>query len=100
MEPPADEWTAAVNRGDYASAWAKSDAVLARRMVRGEECRTWPRHLQYIWKGESLAGKRILVRCYTDSQDRSSARPGGLAARTCAGASSAPAISEIHARWR
>jgi hypothetical protein len=64
MEPPADEWTAAVNRGDYASAWAKSDAVLARRMVRGEECRTWPRHLQYIWKGESLAGKRILVRCY------------------------------------
>jgi hypothetical protein len=27
-------------------------------------CWHWPRHLQYIWDGTPLAGKRVLVRCY------------------------------------
>lgn len=59
-----DRWMAAMRRGDFASAWAISDDILARRI--GERVTFWhlPRHLQHIWTGESLAGKRVLVRCY------------------------------------
>jgi hypothetical protein len=39
-----------------------SDEVLRARA--GKPCWHLPRHFQYCWDGSSLAGKRVLVRCY------------------------------------
>ena len=50
--------------GDFAAAWAISDEVLQRRRAAGEDCSDWPRHLQFVWNGAPLDGKRVLVRCY------------------------------------
>lgn len=48
-----------MRRGDFETAWEISDAALRRpRDFRA------PRHLQRIWDGDSLEGKRVLVRCY------------------------------------
>ena len=57
-------WAAAMRRGDFHSAWQISDGHLRDRLSKGEPCWDWPRHLQPIWNGEPLAGKRVLVRCY------------------------------------
>ena len=57
------EWIAAVRAGDFARAWEISDADLATigaAAVKHEG----PRHFQRIWRGEPLAGRRVLVRCY------------------------------------
>jgi hypothetical protein len=51
-----------MRRGAFETAWAISDAVLRARA--GVPCWHWPRHLQYIWDGTPLTGKRVLVRCY------------------------------------
>jgi hypothetical protein len=59
-----DPWMAAMRRGDLASAWSICDAVLRRRIETGIRCHRWPRHLQYIWTGAPLEGRRVLVRCY------------------------------------
>lgn len=48
--------------GDFESAWRVSDAVMALRLRR--DCTHLPRHFQWIWNGEPLAGKRVLIRCY------------------------------------
>jgi hypothetical protein len=55
---------AAMRRGDFAAAWHISDRVLEQRRQSGLSCWRWPRHLQYVWTGEPLDGKRVLVRCY------------------------------------
>jgi hypothetical protein len=49
-------------RGDFEAAWRVCDRVLAER--RGRDCSRSPRHLQHIWNGAPLAGRRVLVRCY------------------------------------
>jgi hypothetical protein len=53
-----------MRRGDFAAAWQISDRILAERCSRGEDCTHWPRHLQFVWKGAPLEGRRVLVRCY------------------------------------
>ena len=55
-------WTELMRRGEFAAAWRLSDVALHERA--GVPCWDWPRHLQYIWDGRSLAGRRVLVRCY------------------------------------
>jgi hypothetical protein len=55
-------WMSYMRRGAFEAAWTISDAVLRART--GVPCWHWPRHLQYIWDGTPLAGKRVLVRCY------------------------------------
>src|SRR4051794_2656535 len=57
-----DPWNAAMRNGEYEKAWKYCDSVLKTRS--GEPCWHLPRHLQYIWNGSPLAGKRVLVRCY------------------------------------
>jgi hypothetical protein len=57
-----DPWMAAMRRGDFAAAWRVSDALLSAR--HKEDHTKLPRHLQNIWDGRSVAGKRVLVRCY------------------------------------
>ena len=59
-----DPWTAAMRRGDFATAWQVSDAVLAQRNTEEVDCSSWPRHLQFVWRGQSLHDRRVLVRCY------------------------------------
>jgi hypothetical protein len=59
-----DPWMAAMRRGDLAAAWRISDAVLSERLATGEVCWHRPRHLQFIWTGEPLDDRKVLVRCY------------------------------------
>ena len=51
-----------MRRGEFEAAWAISDAALNARA--GVPCWHLPRHLQYVWDGTPLAGRRIMVRCY------------------------------------
>jgi hypothetical protein len=58
----ADDWLSRMRRGDFAGAWKICDAARTRRA--GTTCWDWPRHLQWVWSGEPLDGKRVLIRCY------------------------------------
>jgi hypothetical protein len=58
----AEEWMHHMRRGDWERAWRISDKALQRR--RRVQQTTLPRHLQGVWNGEPLDGKRVLVRCY------------------------------------
>jgi hypothetical protein len=64
MAPTNDPWTAAMLRGDFDAAWRICDDVLADRIARNEDCTSWPRHEQFIWRGQPLENRRVLVRCY------------------------------------
>ena len=55
-------WMRHMRAGDFARAWDVSDEVLQRR--QGQTCAHLPRHFQWVWNGESLADKRVLIRCY------------------------------------
>lgn len=55
-------WTDAMRAGNFAQAWAMTDRTLAECTVVPKH--TGPRHLQRIWRGEELANRRVLVRCY------------------------------------
>lgn len=57
-----DPWMQHMRRGEWEQAWAISDALLPIRAR--EPCSHSPRHLQYVWTGAPLQGKRVLVRCY------------------------------------
>lgn len=62
-----DKWLRRMRCGDWEAAWRISDRVCESH--RGLEPRDaagrWlPRHLQWVWDGSPLAGKRVLVRCY------------------------------------
>ncbi|SDE45562.1 glycosyltransferase family protein [Belnapia rosea] len=51
-----------MRRGDWGEAWGISDAVLRAR----DGVRDWsrPRHLQAVWDGTPVDGRRVLLRCY------------------------------------
>ena len=57
-----DGWIEAMRRGDFATAWHVSDALLLNR--RAEDQWKLQRWQQSIWDGSAVAGKRVLVRCY------------------------------------
>jgi hypothetical protein len=59
---PADLWMQHMRNGEFEKVWKLSDRALEERA--GKPCWHLPRHLQYIWDGSPLAGKRVLVRCY------------------------------------
>ncbi|HEY0156801.1 MAG TPA: hypothetical protein VGF28_05855 [Thermoanaerobaculia bacterium] len=56
------DWFTHMRRGDFAAAWAISDAVLASRA--GVSPWHLEREYQWIWDGTPLAGRRVLIRCY------------------------------------
>jgi hypothetical protein len=58
----AEAWVAHMRRGDFASAWTVSDALIRAR--GGRRCDHLPRHVQWVWDGTPVEGKRVLVRCY------------------------------------
>ncbi|HZP67954.1 MAG TPA: hypothetical protein VFB32_16745 [Rudaea sp.] len=53
-----------MQRGDFATAWRISDRVLAERQRLGVVEHAPPRHLQQVWNGQPLGGRRVLVHCY------------------------------------
>jgi hypothetical protein len=55
---------AAMRRGNFEEAWRISDVHLHGRLADGLPFHVGPRHLQPVWDGSTLAGKRVLVRCY------------------------------------
>ncbi len=55
-------WMRHMRRGEFAAAWRVSDEVLRSRA--GQSCASFPRHYQWIWNGEPLEGRRVLLRCY------------------------------------
>jgi hypothetical protein len=55
-------WMALMRRGDWEAAWRLSDAAL--RDVAARRHPGIPRHLQAVWDGSEVAGRRVLVRCY------------------------------------
>ncbi|WP_270935856.1 glycosyltransferase family protein [Falsiroseomonas oryzae] len=61
-EAPGAQWMALMRRGAWEEAWRLSDVALAARDGRRDW--TLPRHLQTVWDGSPLAGRRVLVRCY------------------------------------
>lgn len=50
--------------GEFARAWALSDAVLAARDPATRDDPTQPYHLRWVWDGRSWFGREVLVRCY------------------------------------
>lgn len=58
------DWALAMRRGAFESAWEIADRDLLAFRKSPTPKHTGPRHLQRIWRGESLRGKRVLVRCY------------------------------------
>jgi hypothetical protein len=59
---PEDPWMRHMRRGEFARAWEVSDRVLRER--GGTPCWHLPRHVQHIWDGRAVDGRRVLVRCY------------------------------------
>ena len=55
-------WMEKMRRGDLAAAWRISDQVL--RVLASYPAHHLPRHYQWIWRGESLGERRVLIRCY------------------------------------
>lgn len=51
-----------MRRGEWERAWALSDAGVRERA--GRPCHHLPRHLQHVWTGGPVEGRRVLVRCY------------------------------------
>lgn len=58
------DWVTAMRAADFARAWEIADADLAGAIATGAGKHVGPRHLQRIWRGEALVGRRVLVRCY------------------------------------
>jgi len=57
-----DEWMRHMRRGDWEAAWQIGDRLLD---LHHQHSWQWlPRHLQPVWDGRPLAGKRVLVCCY------------------------------------
>jgi hypothetical protein len=67
QEPIIDStqrWMEHMRRGEFSAAWRISDSLLRRYLAAPSSDIHLPRHQQVIWNGASLAGKRVLVRCY------------------------------------
>jgi len=58
------DWSGALRRGDFEAAWRISDRSLRDYCASGAVKHGGERHQQRIWRGEALAGQRVLVRCY------------------------------------
>ncbi|HTU59367.1 MAG TPA: hypothetical protein VMF89_13050 [Polyangiales bacterium] len=55
-------WFQLARAGDFVAAWKVGDEALALRAAI--DCSRWPRHHQFLWRGQPLEGRRVLVRCY------------------------------------
>ena len=58
------DWHDLMKRGRFEEAWAICDRDIRERRGNGHLLHHGPRHLQNIWDGTPLAGRRVLIRCY------------------------------------
>ena len=63
-DDPGTTWDQAMRRGDFATAWAVSDQVLAARDPLTRDDPRVPYHERWVWDGQAFDGRRVLVRCY------------------------------------
>jgi Glycosyltransferase family 9 (heptosyltransferase) len=61
---PFRAWIDALRRNDFERAWEISDRSLREYRDCDVIRHAKERHLQRVWRGESLENKRVLVRCY------------------------------------
>lgn len=61
---PGALWDQAMRAGAFDAAWAVSDAVLKARDPATRDDPALPYHLRWVWDGQSLDRRRVLVRCY------------------------------------
>jgi hypothetical protein len=59
---PGTGWMHHMRSGNFEAAWKISDALLKQNA--GKSTSYLPRHLQQVWDGSPLEGKRVLIRCY------------------------------------
>ncbi len=57
-------WEHAMLSEDFPAAWAIADAVLRARDPATRDDPASPYHERWVWDGSSLAGRRVVVRCY------------------------------------
>lgn len=62
VEDPGALWMRHMRQGAWEEAWRLCDAALTAR--GGVVDWRAPRHLQHIWTGGPVEGRRVLVRCY------------------------------------
>ena len=62
MDTRGTKWMAYMRAGSFEQAWRVSDQVLAERA--GQSCQDLPLSEQWLWNGESLGGRSVLVRCH------------------------------------
>lgn len=58
------DWFEAMQRGRFERAWQINEDDRQQRQQRNYVKHQGPRHLQHIWDGAPLGGRRVLVRCY------------------------------------
>ncbi|SMP52883.1 hypothetical protein [Novosphingobium panipatense] len=58
------DWTQAMRAERYDAAWAIADAVLRSRDPQTRDDPTRPYHERWVWDGEPVDGRDVLVRCY------------------------------------
>jgi hypothetical protein len=58
------DWFSLMSSENFAAAWAIADDDLRSGRLTSAPKHEGPRHLQRIWRGEPLRGRRVLVRCY------------------------------------
>src|SRR4051812_39916379 len=63
---PVEQWMREMRRGDWEAAWRISDQISQERggTEPGDQLTGLPRHLQSVWNGTSLLGRRVVVRCH------------------------------------
>jgi hypothetical protein len=55
-------WCDNMRRGDFERAWTISDTLLRYR--RGQPCDHLPPECRWVWNGEPVAGRRVVVRAF------------------------------------
>src|SRR3954454_12010069 len=63
-ENPGELWSEAMRAGDFDTAWAVSDRVLAERDPATRDDPRLPYHLRWVWDGRRFDDRDVLVRCY------------------------------------
>lgn len=57
-------WVAAMRARRYNEAWALADQTLRERDPTTRDDPSLPYHLRWVWSGEPVDGRDVLVRCY------------------------------------
>jgi hypothetical protein len=57
-------WIQAMRTGEYETAWSLAQEVAAARDPATRDDPAQPFHLRWVWDGQPVEGRHVLVRCY------------------------------------